>query len=160
TLTVVGRSVVGLEYASMAAALGVRVALVDERPRLLELVDDELVECLVYHLRGLGLVFHLGEKAESVRRLDTGAALTLLAGGKELHSDAVVYAAGRRGATGRLRLSAAGLEADQCGRVAVGRDYRTAQPHVFAAGDVIGSPGLAATAAAQGRLAALAAFDR
>src|SRR5262249_52757885 len=148
------------EYASMAAALGVHVTLVEKRPRILDFVDDELVEALQYHLRSLGLVFRLGEEVEAVRRLDGGGAVTRLVSGKELPSDVVVYAAGRQGATEALNLPAAGLAADARGRIAVEADFRTAVPHVFAAGDVIGFPSLAATSMEQGRLAALAAFDR
>ena len=85
--------------------------------------------------------------------------MTVLASGKRIPSDAVLYAAGRQGATDGLDLAAAGLEADARGRIAVDAEYRTAQPHIFAAGDVIGFPGLAATSMEQGRLAALAAFD-
>jgi NAD(P) transhydrogenase len=160
TLSVIGGGVIGLEYASMAAALGVNVTLVEKRPRILDFVDDELVEALQYHLRSLGLVFRLGEEVNAVRRLDGGGAITSLESGKEIRSDVVVYAAGRQGATEPLNLAAAGLEADGRGRITVGDDYRTAQPHVFAAGDVIGFPSLAATSMEQGRLAALAAFDR
>jgi NAD(P) transhydrogenase len=160
TLTVIGGGVIGLEYASMAAALGVHVTLVEQRPRILDFVDDELVEALQYHLRGLGLVFRLGESVESVRLLEGGGAVTRLESGKELPSEVVVYAAGRQGATEELNLAAAGLEADGRGRIAVGDGYRTAQPHIHAAGDVIGFPSLAATSMEQGRLAALNAFDR
>ena len=68
TMTVIGGGVIGLEYASMAAALGVHVTLVEKRTRLLDFVDDELVEALQYHLRGIGLVLRLGEEVETVRR--------------------------------------------------------------------------------------------
>jgi NAD(P) transhydrogenase len=159
TMTVIGGGVIGLEYASMAAALGVHVTLVEKRSRLLEFVDDELVEALQYHLRGIGLVLRLGEKVDAVRRPESGGAVTHLRSGKQLPSDVVLYAAGRQGATADLNLAAAGLEADARGRIAVDEHYRTAQPHIFAAGDVIGFPSLAATSLDQGRLAALAAFD-
>jgi NAD(P) transhydrogenase len=158
TLTVIGGGVIGLEYASMLAALGVRVTLVEKRPRILDFVDDELVEALQYHLRGLGVVFRLGEEVAGVERR-SGGAVTHLVSGKEIPSDVVLYAAGRQGATDDLALEAAGLEADARGRIAVVDGYRTAQPHVFAAGDVIGFPSLAATSMEQGRLAALQAFD-
>ncbi len=158
TLTVVGAGVIGLEYASIAAALGVKVTLVERRPRILEFVDDEVAEALQYHLRGLGLVLRLGEEVAGVERLEEGGAVTHLRSGKAIPSEIVLYAAGRQGATDGLGLAAAGLEADARGRIAVGPDYRTAQPHIFAAGDVIGFPSLAATSMEQGRLAALAAF--
>jgi NAD(P) transhydrogenase len=158
TMTVIGGGVIGLEYASMAAALGVHVTLVEKRSRLLEFVDDELVEALQYHLRGIGLVLRLGEEVAEVHRPKSGGAVTYLRSGKQLPSDVVLYAAGRQGATDGLNLAAAGLEADERGRIAVGPDHRTAQPHIFAAGDVIGFPSLAATSMDQGRLATLAAF--
>ena len=158
TMTVIGGGVIGLEYASMAAALGVYVTLVEKRPRLLDFVDDELVESLQYHLRGVGLVLRLGEEVSAVERLDAGGAVTHLKSGKQLPSEVVLYAAGRQGATAGLNLPAAGLEADERGRIVVGADYRTAQSHIFAAGDVIGFPSLAATSIEQGRLAALSAF--
>jgi NAD(P) transhydrogenase len=160
TLTVVGAGVIGLEYASMAAALGARVTLVDKRAHVLDFVDDEIVEALQYHLRGLGVVFRLGEDVEAVERRPGGGAVTHLRSGKRIPSEIVLYTAGRQGATAEVDLAAAGLDADVRGRIAVGPDYRTAQPHIFAAGDVIGFPSLAATSMEQGRLAALAAFDR
>ena len=159
-MTVVGAGVIGLEYASMAAAMGARVTLVEKRPRLLEFVDDELVEALQYHLRGLGMSLRLGEEVAAVTRVPDRGVMTILKSGKQIPSDVVLYAAGRQGATADLNLEAAGLEADARGRIAVDAEYRTAQPHIFAAGDVIGFPSLAATSMEQGRLAALAAFDR
>jgi NAD(P) transhydrogenase len=158
TMTVVGAGVVGVEYAAMAAALGVTVTLVDRRAELLDFVDDELVDALRYHLRGLGLTLRLGEQVDAIRRQPDGSAITCLASGKRIPSDVVLYAAGRQGAVDGLRLAAAGLEADTRGRITVDERFRTAQPHIFAAGDVIGFPALAATSMEQGRLAACAAF--
>jgi NAD(P) transhydrogenase len=158
TLTVVGAGVIGLEYASIAAALGVKVTLVEKRTRILDFVDEEIAEALQYHLRGLGLTLRLGEEVAGVERLEDGGVVTHLRSGKLLPSEIVLYAAGRQGATDGLDLAAAGLEADGRGRIAVGPDYRTSEPHIFAAGDVIGFPSLAATSMEQGRLAALAAF--
>jgi NAD(P) transhydrogenase len=157
-LVVVGGSVIGLEYASMAAALGVQVTVIEKRLRFLEFVDDEIVESLVYYLSGLGVVFRVGEEVEAVQRLGDDGAMIHLIGGIRFPAETVLYTAGRRGATDDLNLQAAGLEADERGRIPVGPDYRTAQPHVFAAGDVIGFPALAATAMAQGSAAALAAL--
>ena len=162
TLTIVGASVFGLEYASMAAALGTKVTLVDRRPHLPDFVDDEIVEALRYHVAGLGVVFRLGDEVEAVERTPAGV-VTSLRSGEQIRSELVLYAAGRHGATRELDLAAAGLEAEDCGRIAVGRDFRTAQHHILAAGDVIrfpgiGFPSLAATAMEQSRLAALAAF--
>jgi NAD(P) transhydrogenase len=158
TLTVVGGGVIGLEYASMAAALGVNVTLVERRSRVLDFVDDELAEALQYHLRGLGLVLRLGEEVAAVERRAAGGVVTHLRSGNQLPSEIVLYTAGRQGATDGLNLSAAGLDADDRGRIAVAADLQTAQPHIYAAGDVIGFPSLASTSLDQGRLAALAAF--
>lgn len=156
---VVGAGVVGIEYASMFAALGVKVTVVEKRPRLLEFVDDEIAEGLQYHLRDLGVVFRLGEEVTAVDRRDEGA-LTHLASGKRIASDVVLYAAGRQGETDELDLERAGLEADERGRIWVGHDYRSAVDHIFAAGDVIGGPALAATSMEQGRVAAAHAFGQ
>ena len=158
-LVVVGAGVIGLEYASMAAALGTRVTVVDKRTAILDFADQEIVEALQYHLRGLGVVFRLGEEVEAVQRC-AGGAVTWLRSGKRIPSEVVLYAAGRQGATEDLNLAAAGLEADARGRLRVDEQFRTAQPHIFAAGDVIGFPSLAATSMEQGRLAALAALGR
>jgi NAD(P) transhydrogenase len=158
TLTVIGGGVIGLEYASMAAALGVHVTVVEKRPRILGFVEDELVDGFQYHLRGLGVVFRLGEEAEAVERLQGGRVVTRLSSGTQVVSEVVLFTAGRRGATADLGLAAAGLEADARGRISVGPDLRTSQPHIFAAGDVIGFPNLASSSMEQGRRAALAAF--
>ena len=158
SLVVVGAGVIGIEYASMLAALGTKVTVVEKRPRLLEFCDDEVVAGLMHHLRDRGVVFRLTEEVESVERLD-GGTITRLASGKRIAADAVLYSAGRQGATDELGLEAAGLEADTRGRIAVGPTFRTAADHIWAVGDVIGFPSLAATSMEQGRLAARDAFE-
>ena len=157
SVVVVGAGVIGVEYASMFAALGTHVTLVEKRARLLDFCDAQITEGLQYHLRDLGVVFRLGEEVTAVER-HADAALTHLASGKSVPSEVVLYAAGRQGETADLGLEHAGLQADERGRIAVGPDYRTAVEHIFAAGDVIGWPGLAATSMEQGRLAAAHAF--
>jgi NAD(P) transhydrogenase len=154
---VVGAGVVGIEYASMFAALGTKITVVEKRPRLLDFCDVQITEGLQYHLRDLGVVFRLGEEVTAVDRHD-GAVVTHLASGKRIASDVVLYAAGRQGETEDLELGNAGLEADERGRIAVESDLRTAVAHIYAAGDVIGGPALAATSMEQGRLAAAHAF--
>jgi NAD(P) transhydrogenase len=154
---VVGAGVIGIEYASMFAALSAQVTVVEKRPRLLDFCDAEITEGLQYHLRDLGVVFRLGEEVTAVERHEEGA-LTHLASGKRVLADMVLHAAGRQGNTKELQLANAGLEADERGRIVVGPDFRTATPHIFAAGDVIGWPALAATSMEQGRIAAARAF--
>ena len=152
-LVVVGAGVIGIEYASMFAALGTKVTVVEARPELLEFCDSQITEALRYHLRDLGVIFRFGDEVVAVETHETGA-LTHLRSSKRIASDAVLYSAGRQGATDALDLPAAGLEADSRGRIAVDERYRTSVRHVYAVGDVIGFPSLAATAMEQGRLAA------
>jgi NAD(P) transhydrogenase len=158
SIVVVGAGIIGIEYASMFAALGTKVTVVEKRHRLLDFVDAQIAEGLQYHLRDLGVVFRFGEAVTAVERHE-GAAMTLLESGKRIPSEVVLYAAGRQGETDELDLGQAGLEADERGRVRVGPDFRTDVEHIFAAGDVIGWPSLAATSMEQGRLAAAHAFD-
>jgi len=157
TLVVVGAGVIGIEFASMFAALGTRVTVVDARDELLDFCDREVVEALRYHLRDLNVVFRFGERVTAVQETSLGT-VTTLASGKQIPADAVFYSAGRKGATDALELETAGLEADERGRIRVDERYRTAVPHIYAAGDVIGFPSLASTSAEQGRLASCDAF--
>jgi NAD(P) transhydrogenase len=157
SMVVVGAGVVGLEYASMFAALGTKVTVVEQRAGMLEFCDGEIVESLRYHLRDLAVTFRFGETVARVERYKA-AAVTVLESGKRIPADTVLYSAGRQGLTVELDLGNAGLEADARGRIAVGPDFRTAVYHIFAVGDVIGFPALAATSMEQGRLAAYHAF--
>jgi NAD(P) transhydrogenase len=153
SLVVVGAGVIGIEYASMFAALGTKVTVVERRDRMLEFCDLEVVEALKYHLRDLAVTFRFGETVASVERHTRGA-ITVLESGKRIPADMVMYSAGRQGVTGELNLPAAGLAADDRGRIPVDEFFRTAVPHIYAVGDVIGFPALAATSMEQGRLAA------
>jgi NAD(P) transhydrogenase len=157
SMVVVGAGVVGVEYASMFAALGTKVTLVERRPGMLEFCDEEVVESLRYHLRDLAVTFRFGESVAAVESRP-GGTMTVLESGKRIPADTVLYSAGRQGLTDELQLANAGLEADKRGRIQVGPDFRTKVDHVFAVGDVIGFPALAATSMEQGRLAAYAAF--
>jgi NAD(P) transhydrogenase len=157
SMVVVGAGVIGMEYASMFAALGCKVTVVEKRDRMLEFCDEEVVEALKYHLRDLAVTFRFGESVVSVEAHPEGA-ITMLGSGKKIPADTVLYSAGRQGMTDGLNLTAAGLAADQRGRIAVDEFYRTKVEHVYAVGDVIGFPALAATSMEQGRAAALHAF--
>jgi NAD(P) transhydrogenase len=157
SLVVVGAGVIGIEYASMFAALGTRVTVVDSRAELLDFCDPEITEALRFHLRELGVVFRFGETVTAVEDAGTET-ITVLASGKRIAADVVLYSAGRIGATADLALERICLAADARGRLAVDAAYRTAVPGVYAAGDVIGFPSLASTSAEQGRLAAANAF--
>ena len=157
TMAVVGAGVIGIEYASMFAALGVQVTVIDQRPRPLEFLDHEIVDELIHQMRKSDVVFRCGDGVDQieVRGGDTGRqGLLRLASGKHLVADVVLFSAGRTGSTASLNLEAAGLTADGRGRLTVDGHYRTAVDHIWAAGDVIGFPALAATSSEQGRLAA------
>ncbi|HVW44757.1 MAG TPA: Si-specific NAD(P)(+) transhydrogenase [Amycolatopsis sp.] len=157
SLVVVGAGVIGIEYASVFAALGSRVTVVEQREHMLEFCDPEIVESLKFHLRDLAVTFRFGEKVAGVATSDD-ATVTTLVSGKRIPADAVMYSAGRQGMTEELDLAAAGLEADNRGRLSVDEHYRTPVPHIYAVGDVIGFPALAATSMDQGRLAAYHAY--
>nr|WP_030381137.1 MULTISPECIES: Si-specific NAD(P)(+) transhydrogenase [unclassified Streptomyces] len=153
SMVIVGAGVIGMEYASMFAALGSKVTVVEQRPGMLDFCDAEVVESLKYHLRDLAVTFRFGETVSAVER-HTNGTLTVLASGKKIPADAVMYSAGRQGLTDGLALEKAGLTADRRGRITVDEHYRTSVPHIYAVGDVIGFPALAATSMEQGRAAA------
>src|SRR6058998_2859946 len=154
TLIVVGGGVIGVEYTSMFAALGVRVILVEKRPRLLEFADAEMVEALSYHLRDSRVTMRLNEEVGSVEETPEGTVVANLESKKKICGDALLFAVGRNGNVDELNLATAGIEADARGRIQVDSDFRTRQPHIYAAGDVIGFPSLASVSMEQGRLAA------
>jgi len=158
-LLVVGAGVVGLEYASMMAALGIEVTLIEQRPTILDFVDQEIIEALAFHLRRLGMVFRLGETVARVAVDGQGVVVAELESGKKVHGDALLYTVGRQANSDTLNLAAAGLTADARGRIQVDECYRTTVPHISAAGDVIGFPALASTSMEQGRIASCKMFD-
>ncbi len=157
-LTVVGGGVIGTEYASMFAALGVHVTIVDARKRLLGFVDEEIIECLQYQLRGMGVTLRLGEEVKSCQGREDGQVITQLKSGKVIVSDCVLFSAGRQSATKNLGLEKLNIVPDERGRMSVNENFQTSVPHIYAAGDVIGFPALASTSGAQGRLAAAHMF--
>jgi len=157
-LIVVGAGVIGLEYASMISALNIKVTVIEARPTILDFVDREMIDSLLYFMRQRGAAFRLGEKVESVGYDEKGRVVAFLESGKEIHGDTLLYTVGRCANGDLLNLAAAGLEADARGKIAVNASYQTAVPHVYAAGDVIGFPALASTSMEQGRLASCHMF--
>ncbi|HWF68349.1 MAG TPA: Si-specific NAD(P)(+) transhydrogenase [Mycobacterium sp.] len=157
SMVVVGAGVIGIEYASMFAALRTNVTVIEKRHTMLDFCDPEIVEALQFHLRELAVTFRFGEEVTAV---DVGASgtVTTLASGKQIPAEAVMYSAGRQGQTDHLDLSNVGVETDSRGRVLVDGEFRTKVGHIYAVGDVIGFPALAATSMEQGRLAAYRAF--
>ena len=157
SMVVIGAGVIGIEYASIFAALGTKVTVVEKRESMLDFCDTEIVEALRFHLRDSAVTFRFGEEVTGVQ-IGSSTTLTTLASGKRIAADTVMYSAGRQGLTASLDLAAAGLETDHRGRLVVDHQYRTSVEHIFAVGDVIGFPALAATSMDQGRLAAYHAF--
>jgi NAD(P) transhydrogenase len=157
-LIVVGGGVVGLEYASMFSALGVKVTVVERRPQLLEFADQELVDALCYVMRDQGAIFRLGEAVEGVETDARGRVVARLESGKQVRGDVLLYSVGRQTNVDLLGLDVIGLGADPRGRLKVNEFGQTEIPHIYAAGDVIGFPALASTSMEQGRRASCHMF--
>ncbi len=159
TLAVIGAGVVGCEYASIFGVLGVKVTLLDTRPDILDFLDEELKQRLLYRMLNAGVVMRFGEEVTAVTLPEPDRVEAHCASGKVVTAERVLYAAGRQGNTDNLGLEKIGLVATARGQLQVNEYYQTAVPHVYAVGDVIGFPALAATAMHQGRLAAAHAFQ-
>jgi NAD(P) transhydrogenase len=159
TMVVVGAGIIGCEYGSIFATVGVEVTLVDQRDRLLDFADREIVEALTFYMRKENMTLRLGEAVARVFIDDRDRIVTELESGKRIISETLLFSIGRQGATAGLHLAAAGLQADTRGRLPVNTCYQTAVEHIYAAGDVIGFPALASTSMEQGRLAACYALD-
>jgi NAD(P) transhydrogenase len=160
TLAVIGGGVIGLEYASIFAALGVRVTLVDKYTRLLPFVDAEIIEALTYHLRENRVTLRLGEEVSGIEQIENehGERVKIhLASGKQILAEKALYSIGRTGATATLNLPPE-VECDSRGRIKVNEHFQTAVPNLYGVGDVIGFPSLASTSMEQGRLATCHAF--
>ena len=159
SLTVVGAGVIGIEYATIFSALDVPVTIIEPRDNFLEFIDREIVDEFVHDLRKRGVQFRLGAKVERVDLDASGWAVSHLNDGRTVRTEALLYAAGRMGATANLNLEACGIEADNRGRLKVDpKTFQTTVGHIYAAGDVIGFPSLASIAMEQGRIAACHAF--
>ena len=161
TLSIVGAGVIGVEYASIFATLGIRVTLIDQHTTMLPFIDAEIMAALMYHLRSSRVTLRLGEEVRAIEPFDDdrGEHLKIqLASGKRIVTEKALYSIGRTGSTGELNLGAAGISPDDRGRLSVDSHYRTGVSHIFAAGDVIGFPSLASTSSEQGRVAACNAF--
>tara|TARA_B100000029_G_scaffold469591_1_gene507580 strand:+ start:630 stop:2024 length:1395 start_codon:yes stop_codon:yes gene_type:complete len=154
SLTIVGGGVIGTEYASIFATLGVQVTLIDGRKDLLEFVDEEIIEALKHRMRNDGITLRLGHKVARIDFDGRNRPVAVLETGAKIAGDVLMYSIGRQGATEHLQLEKAGIGTDRRGRLTVSKNYQTAVEHIYAVGDVIGQPALASTSAEQGRLAA------
>jgi NAD(P) transhydrogenase len=158
-LTVVGASVIGVEYASIFSALDVKVTVVEPTAGLLPFLDRELADEFVHDLRDRGVAIRFGVKAVSAAVLGPQNCIVTTDDGRQIRSDTVLFSAGRAGAVDDLGLDACGLECDARGRLQVDKaTFQTCVPHIYAAGDIVGFPSLASTSMEQGRIAACHAF--
>ena len=158
SLTVVGGGVIGCEYASILATMGLKVVLVERRPRLLEFVDTEIIEALQYQMGEIGVTLRLNEEVVSIEKSSDGEVTVNLKSGRPVTASTLMYSAGRMGNSEELHLEAVGIKPDERGRLRVNENYQTEVPHIYAAGDIVGFPALASTSMQQGRHAACHAF--
>ena len=157
-ITIYGAGVIGCEYASMFRNLGCKVNLVNTRGKLLEFLDDEIIDALSYHLRDRGVIIRHNESYERVEPCNDGVILHLKSG-KQIKTDIMLWAAGRSGNTGTLGLETIGVQPNNRGQIEVDGDFKVVCPNhpearIYAVGDVIGPPSLASAAYVQGRYAA------
>ena len=157
TLIVVGGGVIGVEYTCMFAALGVRVILIEKRPKLLEFADQEIVEALSYHLRDSRVTMRLNEEVESVEDLPDGSVVANLESKKRISAGALLYAVGRQGNVDDLNLAAAGIEPDARGRIRWTRLSHQGAEH-FRCWRCDRFSSLASVSMEQGRIAAARVF--
>jgi NAD(P) transhydrogenase len=153
TVCIYGAGVIGCEYASIFANLGIKVNLVNTQDKLLSFLDDEITDALSYHLREQGVIIRHQEQYERVEGRERDVVLHL-ASGKHIRCDLLLWANGRAGNTDRLGLETLPLPVNGRGQLTVNENYQTALPHIYAVGDVIGPPALASAAYDQGRFAA------
>ncbi len=154
SMIVIGAGVIGIEYATIFSALDTAVTVVEPRDTMLDFIDKEIVEDFTYQLRDRNMKLIFGQTVEGVEKVD-GKCRVTLKNGRVLTAEMVLFAAGRVGAVDSLNLEAAGLEADNRGRLKVNPEtFQTAVPSIYAAGDVVGFPSLASTSMEQGRIAA------
>ena len=161
SMTVVGGGVIGIEYASLFAALGTRITVVEGRDRLLGAVDEELSATIQLSLERMGAEILLGDAVASVERivgLNANALRLTLTSRRKLRADKVLFSTGRTGNTSGLNLDGIGVAVTDRGHIRVNEHFQTTAPGIYAVGDVIGFPGLAATSMEQGRVAACHAF--
>ena len=153
SMCIYGAGVIGTEYASMLRNLGIKVNLINTRSKLLEFLDDEIIDALSYHLRDQGVILRHDESMERIEGSDDGVVLHLRSG-KRVKTDALLWANGRSGNTEDLGLENMDIVANNRGQIEVDDQFQTVVPHIYAVGDVIGMPSLASAAYTQGRAAA------
>ncbi len=157
SMAILGGGVIGCEWASIFSKLGISVTLVDKRERLLSFLDNQFADVLFSLMSDGGITLELGSAASDIGVDDSGVSLSL-ENGKTVRADVLLVTAGRLGNTDGLGLETIGLKTTEDQLLSVDANYRTKVKHIYAVGDVIGFPSLAATSMDQGRRATLAAF--
>jgi len=160
SIVIVGGGVIGTEYATILATLGVPVDLIDKRPRLLEFVNAEIIEALQQEMKDIGLTLYHEEEVVAIKKDEQGRVHVDLQKAQPITASTLMYAIGRVGATKDLHLERVGIAPDARGRLIVNQHFQTSVPHIYAAGDIIGFPSLASTSMQQGRHAACHAFGQ
>jgi len=156
SLTVVGGGVIACEFTCIFAALGVEVSMVDSHAQVLSYLSEDVVEALTDAMRSMGVRFHMGNRVTAIRKHE-GQVHSVLEGGGEIASDALLYAQGREPNSSYLKPENAGVSMDG-GWIEVNDFFQSNVPHIYAVGDLIGRPALAATGMEQGRIAVMHAF--
>jgi len=158
SMVIVGGGVIGTEYASILAMIGVPVILIDKRPRLLEFIDAEIIAALQKQMAAIGVTIYHEEEVVAIQKNTDGQVTVSLTHNQPITTSTLMYAIGRVGATKKLNMEAVGISPDARGRLVVNDHFQTAVPHIYAVGDVIGFPALASTSMQQGRHASCHAF--
>jgi NAD(P) transhydrogenase len=159
SIVIVGGGVIGTEYASILATMGIPVTLIDKRPRLLEFVDEEIIAALQGQMKEIGVTLYQNEEVLAIKKEPDGQVGVCLKQAKPIRAATLVYAIGRVGASKQLHLERIGIAPDSRGRLSVNEHYQTSVPHIYAVGDIIGFPALASTSMQQGRHASCHAFN-
>ncbi len=152
-ITIYGAGVVACEYATILKKFSKKINLVYSGNKLLNFLDDEIIDALSYHLRDIGVVIRPNEEIEKVEANDD-CVKTYLKSNKIIESDILIYAQGRVGNTINMSLETIGIETNQRKNIVTNENYQTNIKHIYAVGDVIGFPGLASASYDQGRFAA------
>ncbi len=156
SITIYGAGVIGCEYASIFRGLRIKVNLINTRDKLLAFLDDEIIDALAYHLREHGVLIRHSEEYSRVEadQADDSGVRVHLKSNKVIQSDVLLWAQGRTGNSDGMGLEALDVARNERGSIVVNEFYQTAQPHIYAVGDVVGNPSLASAAYDQGRFAA------
>jgi len=153
SVTIYGAGVIGCEYASIFRGMRIKVNLINTRDQLLSFLDDGIIDALSYHLSQNGVLIRHNEEYERVEANDKEVRVHFKSN-KQIVSDVLLWAQGRTGNSDNMGLENIGIETNERGSIVTNENYQTAQPHIYAVGDVVGFPSLASAAYDQGRFAA------